>query len=186
MEIEITALKELSLADLQRVASGYTSTEQYRVRYVDSDIHTVLELLLVAMKEPHKKVYDHFDEETLQRYNQARVGGFSFGAYEADRLVGLLIAEVHAWNHSLWVWEFHVDQAYRGQGLGRQLMERAAEAARQAGLRTIVCETQNTNAAAIHAYRKLGFRVEGVDISYYTNQDYPDGEMAVFMKRRLD
>lgn len=25
-----------------------------------------------------------------------------------------------------------------------------------------------------------------IDISYYTNEDYPDGEVAVFMKRRLD
>ena len=31
----------------------------------------------------------------------------------------------------------------------------------------------------------LGFRVEGVDISFYSNDDYPEGEIAVFMKRRL-
>jgi len=27
--------------------------------------------------------------------------------------------------------------------------------------------------------------VNHIDISYYTNTDFPDGEMAVFMKRRL-
>ena len=42
------------------------------------------------------------------------------------------------------------------------------------------------DAAAIQIYRQLGFRVEGVDLSYYTNEDYPDGEIAIFMKRRLD
>jgi hypothetical protein len=26
----------------------------------------------------------------------------------------------------------------------------------------------------------MGFTLEGVDISFYTNQDYPDGEIAVF------
>jgi ribosomal protein S18 acetylase RimI-like enzyme len=64
-------------------------------------------------------------------------------------------------------------------------MARVEEQAQRSGLRTIVCETQNTNAAAIMVYRKLGFAVEGVDISYYSNTDYPDGDIAVFMKRRL-
>ena len=64
-------------------------------------------------------------------------------------------------------------------------MECVAEKASRADFRTIVCETQNTNPTAINVYRKLGFRVEGVDISFYSNDDYPEGEMAVFMKRRL-
>jgi ribosomal protein S18 acetylase RimI-like enzyme len=65
------------------------------------------------------------------------------------------------------------------------LMEHAAVEARNAGLRVIVCETQNRNANAIQAYRALGFRLEGIDISYYSNEDYPDRGIAVFMKRRV-
>jgi len=53
------------------------------------------------------------------------------------------------------------------------------------GLRIIVWETQTTNVPAIRAARRLGFQLESIDISYYTNADYPAGEMAVFMKRRL-
>ena len=67
-------------------------------------------------------------------------------------------------------------------------MERVAEKASRAGFRIMVCETQNTNPTAINVYRKLGFRVEGIegiDISFYSNHDYPEGEIAVFMKRRL-
>ena len=60
-----------------------------------------------------------------------------------------------------------------------------SEMATAAGLRTIVCETQNTNVPAIQFYRKLGFRMEGIDISYYTNNDLPDGEIAVFMKKQI-
>jgi ribosomal protein S18 acetylase RimI-like enzyme len=69
--------------------------------------------------------------------------------------------------------------------IGKRLMECVSEKAKRAGFRTIVGETQNTNGIAIRIYRKLGFRVEGIDISYYSNNDYPDGEIAVFMKRRL-
>ena len=34
-----------------------------------------------------------------------------------------------------------------------------------AGLRVIVCETQNTNVTVIRVYQQLGFRIEGIDIS---------------------
>jgi len=64
-------------------------------------------------------------------------------------------------------------------------MEAVAQKAKAAGLRAIVCETQNTNATAVNVYRRLGFAVEAVDISYYSNNDYPDGDVAVFMKWRL-
>src|SRR6266545_450346 len=86
--------------------------------------------------------------------------GFSFGAYDGELLVGLIIAEPQEWNRSLCVWEFHVAATHRRSGIGRQLMACAEEQARRSGLRTIVCETQNTNAAAIMVYRKLGFTIE--------------------------
>lgn len=90
------------------------------------------------------------------------------------------------WNKSLWVWEFHVAEMYRRRGLGRRLMDALAGRAKAAGLRTIVCETQNTDVPAIDFYRAVGFSIEGIDVSYYTNDDLlPGGEVAIFMKRRL-
>ena len=130
------------------------------------------------------KEFDH-DDETLQRYQRVLSDGYSFGAYDENLLVGLVIGEPHEWNRSLWVWEFHVVEACRKRGIGKQLMDSVAEKAQRAGFRTIVCETQNTNVTAIEVYRRLGFGLEGIDISYYSNDDYPDGEIAVFMKRRL-
>ena len=98
---------------------------------------------------------------------------------------GMALAEPHVWNKSLWVHEFHVAASQRGRGVGRRLMDALVQEASCAGLRTIVCETQNTNAPAIHFYQRLGFRIEGVDLSYYSNDDHPDGEIALFMKRPI-
>jgi ribosomal protein S18 acetylase RimI-like enzyme len=183
--IEISPLTKLVLADLERVASGYTSNGKYEVAYSDSENQSSIRLQFIEIKKPYVKKYDHYDEETFQRYTELLNNGFSFGAYDNDLLVGLILAEPREWNRSLWVWEFHVAETHRNQGIGKRLMERAADSAKRIHLRTIVCETQNTNANAIHVYRKLGFRLEGIDISYYTNTDHPDGEVAVFMKRRL-
>ncbi len=79
-----------------------------------------------------------------------------------------------------------MEAALRRRGIGRQLMEMLTERGRAAGMRTVVCETQNTNLPAIRFYRKLGFRFEGIDLSYYSNHDFPDGEIAIFMKKRLE
>lgn len=183
--IAISPLTKLERTDLERVASGYTSNCKYEVTYYDSETQSSIGLQFVETKELYVKKYDHYDNETFKQYSPLLNNGFSFGAYDNNILVGLILAEPREWNHSLWVWEFHVAETHRNQGIGKRLMERAAESAKGIHLRTIVCETQNTNANAIRVYRKLGFRVEGIDISYYTNADYPDGEVAVFMKRRL-
>jgi ribosomal protein S18 acetylase RimI-like enzyme len=101
-------------------------------------------------------------------------------------MVGVALAEPRQWNETLWVWEFHVAETRRGRGIGRRLMAELAEQARAAGLRALVCETQNTNLPAINFYRAVGFTLEGVDVSYYTNDDMsPGGTVAVFMKLRI-
>jgi ribosomal protein S18 acetylase RimI-like enzyme len=49
----------------------------------------------------------------------------------------------------------------------------------------MVAETQTTNVPAICFYRQAGFEFGGIDLSYYTNRDRIDGEVALFMKRKL-
>jgi ribosomal protein S18 acetylase RimI-like enzyme len=143
--IEILSLTKIDSIDLQRVASGYSSDGKYVVTYYDSESHASFDLQLVSLPEPYIKSFDHYDEETLRRYEQVLTLGYSFGAYDDELLAGLVLAEPQEWNRSLSVWEFHVAAAYR----------------------------------------RLGFKVEGIDISYYSNHDYPQGEVAIFMKRRV-
>ncbi|MCB9421832.1 MAG: GNAT family N-acetyltransferase [Ardenticatenaceae bacterium] len=183
--IAIKLLEKLDRNELKQVITGYTSPGKYVITYSDSPTQTSFNLTFQMLDKPRVGHYDHLDDETLARYRDALPHGFSFGAFDQDSLAGVLLAEPQAWNKSLWVWEFHVGEAMRGRGIGRQLMETAVQKAREAGLRTIVCETQNTNATAVNVYRRLGFAVEAIDISYYSNDDYPDGDVAVFMKRRL-
>ena len=167
------------------VASGYTTTEIFRVTHADSASQTTFSLDLETLPQPGEFRFP-YSLEDLERYGQVVHGPFCLGAYDEDLLVGIALAETQEWNQTLWVWEFHVAEAYRGQGIGRNLMDQLARLATEAGLRAIICETQNTNVPAIRFYRAVGFGVEGVDVSYYTNEDMlPGHTVAVFMKRRL-
>lgn len=183
--VEIRPLTQMNATDFKRIASGYVAAGKYVVDYRESELETTFQLRFVQLDQPYYKTYDHFDSETVTQYIQALKSEYSFGAFDDNLLVGFLISEPQLWNDSLRVCEFHVAATHRRMGIGRRLMEAVAQKAKQAGLRIIVCETQTTNVPAIQAYRKLGFRLEGVDISYYANDDYPTGEIAVFMKRRL-
>jgi streptothricin acetyltransferase len=182
--IEIRPLENITAADLIPLTGPYLCKDTFQVTYTEDELGTRFTLELVPLAQPVERSYDHIDEEWVQQY--LRPADFAFGAYDGGRLVGALFAEKRDWNSSMWVWDFHVELAHRRQGIGRLLMEHAAEKAQAAGLRVIVCETQNRNSNAIKAYRKLGFHLEGIDISYYTNHDFPDQDIAVFMKRRLD
>jgi ribosomal protein S18 acetylase RimI-like enzyme len=181
----IRPLAALTRADLERLIAGYTSVEKYIVTRHETDARVTLQLGLVPLPAPYVKRFDPIDDETVRRYSELARNEFSLGAFDGDGLVGLALAERHAWNNSLWVWEFHIAETHQRRGLGRALMEALIEKARAAGFRIVVCETQNTNVPAIRFYRSLGFSVEGVDLSLYSNDDTrPEGEVAVFMKYR--
>jgi len=183
--MDIRQMTQFNPDDLHRLLTGYTSDAKYRVSKTESDEQFVLALELAPLPQIYRKRYDHLDAETLEHYQQVPAFGFSFGAYADGQCVGIVLAEPRHWNRSLWVWELHVSESHRRRGFGRQLVAALAEKAGTAGLRTLVCETQNSNVPAIRFYRRMGFRIEGIDLSYYSNDDFPDGEIALLMKKRV-
>ncbi len=101
-------------------------------------------------------------------------------AEDDARPVGFLDVEAERWHKAANVWHLFVDRAQRRAGLGTQLMQRAIDWARDAGLRGIVCETQTNNWAACAFYQKLGFQLGGIDDHFYSNEDVALREVALF------
>lgn len=183
--IEIRPLANLDISRFHELGAGYVSSAIYQVSKNESDTQTIISMHLKQLDTPYNKHWNP-DSETDTRYRRVIDQGLSLGAYDEERLIGIAIAEKQAWNRTLWVWEFHIAADYRGRGLGRQLMDSLAEVGKKVGCRVMVCETQNTNVPAIRFYRRVGFEVGGIDLSYYTNKDMTDFEVAVFMKRFID
>ena len=168
------------------LAGGYTTAERYRVEAREEDALTEFRLVLEALPEPQRFQFPYHDDE-LAHYAALADGAFTLGAYDGDAWVGVAVGERRDWNNTLWLHEFHVAAGHQRRGIGRRLMDALAERARAAGLRAIVLETQNTNVPAIRFYRHVGFTLDGIHVSYYTNDDLrPDRSVALFMTRRLE
>jgi ribosomal protein S18 acetylase RimI-like enzyme len=183
--LTIQPLTQIDQSALQRLIMGYETDEIYRFTKSETEALTTFELRLTSLPQCCVKRYRPQDDATAQRYAVLVQAGSCFAAYSAGHCVAVAICEVQSWNASLTIWEFHVAPSYQRRGVGRRLMETVADHARSQRLRLLVCETQSTNVPAIRFYRALGFVMDGLDLSLYTNQDDPDGEIAIFMKRSL-
>jgi len=183
--IEIRTLQDLSAEDVRRLSQGYVSSARYAVRKEETPERTTITLERQALDEPYAKRW-YSDQAEVARYQRiVRDDNLSLGVFDGEHLVGIAIAERIDWNRTLWVWEVHVDETHRRRGIGRRLIDALAERARSAGLRVMVCETQSSNVPAIDFYRRVGFELDAIDLSYYTNRDVEEGEVALFMKRKL-
>ena len=183
--IEIRPLTEVNSTILRKLISGYTSSAVYQVTKSEDEKHTSISMELKNLETPYVKQWNTTDDE-INYYRKLIKEELSIGAYDGDKQVGLAIAEKNAWNRTLLVWEFHVHPDYHNKGVGRQMMEKLVNIGRETDCRVIVCETQNTNVPAIRFYRKVGFEVGAIDLSYYTNSDMTNFEVAVFMKRYIE
>lgn len=184
--IEIRPLINLDRPRLRELMAGYTAMQRYAVQKQETDAHTAITLTLEPLSRPFSKDYwACLGEDDLRRYEACLVVGFSLGAYLDGQWVGVALAEAQPWNRLLNVWELHVHPRHRRNGIGLRLVEELVSRARTAGLRALAVETQNTNVEAIRFYRGAGFTLEGIDLSYYTNSDSTDGEVAIFMKRKI-
>jgi len=105
--------------------------------------------------------------------------GFSFGAFEDDKMIGWAICEYREWNNTLYIDNILVAENYRHKGIGKQLIETVKEKAAAHGCRLIELETQNTNVPAIEFYLKQQFKITGINMKLYDG--FNAKETAIFM-----
>ena len=189
MLIEIRVLDKLTLADKMSLGRyGYISYEKYAAEKTESEMQTVISLKHVALEKPYEKYWDldltELEDEIKQ--HQTRLSyGLSYGAFEEGKLVGIAITEPRNWNKTLWIWDVQVSDKHRRRGIGNALLNSICAAAKEHGYRAVGLEVQNTNMPAIKLYRKFGFTIDAVDLSFYTNTDISDGEIAIFMRYKF-
>jgi ribosomal protein S18 acetylase RimI-like enzyme len=183
--IRIKTLQEFTIDDQRSLGTnGYVSYGKYIVSKKEGGQTTTITLRLARLEKPYVKLWPDLNAD-FARYSKIIPLGHSLGAYYSDRLVGVLIAEPRLWNNSLWIDNIAVSDSCRRKGVGSLLIKSIEDLAKEKGYRIIALETQNTNLPATSFYKKNGFELDGVDLSFYTNSDLVDGEVALFMKKKL-
>jgi mutator protein MutT len=109
-------------------------------------------------EEVKKKIFDGFVRDAI---NATGINGLeeepvSFEIFHDQEFVGACVVQLF-WGQ-LHIKYLYVEKAYRGQGLGRKLLERACAFGRERGCRFAFVETMNFQAPAF--YQKLGFHSE--------------------------
>ncbi|HEY9680213.1 MAG TPA: bifunctional helix-turn-helix transcriptional regulator/GNAT family N-acetyltransferase [Oculatellaceae cyanobacterium] len=83
-------------------------------------------------------------------------GGFVFFALLGGKVVGTC-ALIKGAHHDFELAKMAVDEAYRGCGIGANLMIKCIETATKAGAKRIVLETNSCLKSAVQMYKKFGF-----------------------------
>ena len=112
----------------------------------------------------------------------AMVSPFAFALQAGEPPRGFILARAVAGEAEILT--LAVDSALRRQGIGRALVDAAAETAAQAGGQTLWLEVAQDNAAARALYAAAGFDPCGRRPGYYPR---PSGAVdALMLKRRLN
>ncbi|MEU9236411.1 GNAT family N-acetyltransferase [Streptomyces subrutilus] len=106
----------------------------------------------------------------------------TFVALDGGRVCGFAAVGYAAWNRRLTIEDIEVAPGHRGRGIGRALVECAADFARERGAEHLWLEVSSANAPAVHAYRRMGFTLCGLDTTLYAGTP-ASGEQALFMSR---
>ena len=103
-------------------------------------------------------------EKTWQKLLDSNVLIHGFGAWADDKLVGFTHVVLHpnTWNISecCYLEDLYVNEAIRGQGMGRALIEHVYEFARQQNCNRVYWSTQESNKTARYLYDTLATKTD--------------------------
>jgi len=184
----IRPMTEDDIPRLVEIRPSFTSPTTLAVEKTGSGIEVTWRLVERPLPQPYDKGhgYDFDPQERDQIRERFRRGDGLHLVVEAEgRIAGILDIVPQEWNHTVWLWNIMLDEAIRGQGVGRELFQRGVKWARQLGYRALVLETQTNNVPACKFYAALGCEIEGIRDMYYTNRDIERGEVAIFWSYKL-
>lgn len=136
----------------------------------EADLEQVLAVEIASFAAPWKR--EHFVNELEASHS------FPFVAASEDTIAGYLC--MMSLFEEAQILDIAVDQAHRGLGIARMLIDRGISTARENGAELLSLEVRTSNIAAIALYEKCGFINTGLRKKYYEGR-----EDALLMEKRL-
>ena len=105
--------------------------------------------------------------EIDRRVGSEHSDSFVAGAFDQNRLIGMagfFRVKGPKLRHKGMIWGVYVDPAWRGQGLGRKLLETVLDRAKAvAGIERLLISVTSSQTVAARLYRSLGFERFGLE-----------------------
>ena len=127
-----------------------------------ADLEAILEI------ENNSFDAERFNRRQL-RYLITKARGLFLVLEQEERIAAYICMIRHSGHNNLRIYSIAVHPAYRGQKLGRLLVEQSVEYARQLQLSVISLEVNTENNTAIALYTQTGFIIKERLKRYYTN-----------------
>ena len=145
----------------------------------------------VEIKENEQRLGFHLTKKSLNKVREKQFEDIFlsdwlenpklFGAIENGKVLGYLELSHEQWNNRMRIANIAVEEGYRGNGIGKALMEKAYSVASEEKARMLILETQSCNHKAISFYKSCGYSVIGFDLFAYTNTDIENKEFRIEM-----
>jgi ribosomal protein S18 acetylase RimI-like enzyme len=163
------------LDGISKIDRTYSTDRIYRVRRSELGFWLDEE----PVSPPVHKIYPDPSPELSDRLLVATAG---------SEIVGYAELRFNSWNDRAEIEGLTVSGNFRGQGVGRSLIQTLDVRARQEpSARCLWLETQNINYPAVQFYQSLGFRLCGLDESLYRPgmPGLVPEEVAIYFSRDL-
>ena len=125
-----------------------------------------------------------FDGESFSRrqvnYLAMQSPGFFWVITEDEEIAGFIVLLQRANSGALRIYSLAVSPDFRGKQYAQQLMQKAAQQAKELGKDRLYLEVSEHNHGAIQLYQKMGFELTGIRPRYYR-----DGSNACLMEKKL-
>ena len=121
-----------------------------------------------------------YPDKLYQVYRE-KAEAYGIISEDGSSLLACIEISTEEWSNRLVVDELWIDKEFRGQGIGKRLMDIAKKRAAEQKRRAIILETQSCNTNAIGFYLHQGFELIGFDTCCYTNDDIKRREVRINM-----
>ena len=148
--------------------------DSYSIHQVDTfERNSIVDSHLVLYVENNKITYSIVPVEPYEKVLSVEAKDYTTFIDNPQKVI--FFAEVNGkpvgqikvvpwWNKFAYIEELVVDTKFRGQGVGRALMNRAIAWAKEQKFPGITLETQDNNVPACKFYEKCGFVLGGFDL----------------------
>nr|WP_234405659.1 GNAT family N-acetyltransferase [Paenibacillus sp. IHBB 10380] len=131
------------------------------------DTNGVIPYDLLLLADPSKMLIDSYIDK-----------GICYLAKHKSDIIGEFVL-IHTHPQTVEIVNIAVKETYQGQGIGRKLIIKAIEVAKQFKATSIEIGTGNSSIQQLRLYQKCGFRITGIDhdffIRNYEEEIFEDG-----------